>query len=45
VQVGITSEGDFVQMREEATKKLSAEVKLYIIENKVHFPPSPSLCF
>jgi len=37
VQVRITNEGDFVQMRDEATKKLSAEVKVYIIEKKVRF--------
>jgi hypothetical protein len=42
VQVRITSEEDFVQMRDEATKKSSAEVKLYINENKVRFiPPLP----
>ena len=45
VQVGITSEGDFVQMMEEAMKKLSAEVKLYIVEKKVRFPPSFSSYF
>ena len=37
VQVRTTNEGDFVQMKDKATKKLLAEVKVYILENKVHF--------
>ena len=42
VQVRITCEEDFVQMRDEATKKIAAEVKFYIVENKVHLIPSLS---
>ena len=33
----ITCEEDFMQMRGDATKKLEAEVKVYIVKNKVRF--------
>ena len=33
----MTCEEDFVQMRADATKKLEAEVKVYVIKNKVQF--------
>ena len=33
--VSITCEDDFTQMKDIATKKLEAEVKLYLVENKV----------
>ena len=32
----IACEADFMQMRADATKKIEAEVKLYVVENKVH---------
>ena len=38
MQVGITNERDFMQMRDKAMKKFkSAEVKVYIIKKKAHF--------
>jgi len=39
VQVRITCEEDFVQMKDEATKKIAAEVKFFVIKNKVHHIP------